>query len=51
MMMMMNCFVALLTDEMCLALLPAGIVLRDPRHRESPKRDKQDLNMSSGFVE
>ena len=35
MMMMMNCFVVWLTEERRLALFPAGIIVRDPHHRES----------------
>ena len=30
---MMNCFVVWLTDEMRLALFPAGTIVRDPHHR------------------
>ena len=45
MMMMMNCFVVWLTDEMCLALFPARTIVRDPHHRESPTRREQVLNL------
>ena len=45
MMMMMNCFAVWLTDERRLALFPAGTIVRDPHHRESLTRRKQDLNL------
>ena len=44
-MIMMMVFVEWLTDERRLALFPAGTIVRDPRHRESPARLKQDLNL------
>ena len=44
-------FVVWLTDERRLALFPAGIIVRDPHHHESPTRREQDLNLSSGLVE
>ena len=44
-MMMKNCFVVSLTNERHLALYPAGTIVRDPHHRESPTRCEQDLNM------
>ena len=50
-MMMMNCFVVGLTDERRLALFPAGIIVKNPHHRESPTRREQDLHLSSGFAE
>ena len=34
-----------LTDERRLALFPAGTIVRDPHHRESPTRRNQDLNL------
>ena len=34
-----------LTDERGLALFPAGTILRDPHHRESPTRREQNLNL------
>ena len=34
-----------LTDERRLALFTAGTIVRDPHHRESPTRRKQDLNL------
>ena len=46
MMMMMNCFVVCLTDERRLASFPAGTIVRDPHHHESPTRRKQDLSLS-----
>ena len=49
-MMMMNFFVVWLTDERSLALFPAGTIVRDPHHLESPTRRDQDLNLP-GFVE
>ena len=45
MMMMMNCFVVWLTDERRLALFPAGTIVGDPHHLESPTRREQDLNL------
>ena len=42
--MMMNCFVVWLTDERRLALFPAGTIVRDPHHLESPTHREQDLN-------
>ena len=45
MMMMMNFFVAWLTDERRLALFPAGTIVRDPDHRESPTRREQGFNL------
>ena len=45
MMTMMNCFVVWLTDERRLALFPAGTIVRDPHHLESPTRNEQDLNL------
>ena len=45
MMMMMNFFVVWLTDERRLALFPAGTIIRDPHHFESPTRHGQGLNL------
>ena len=33
------------TDERRLALFPAGTIVRDPHHRESPTRREQDMNL------
>ena len=44
MMMMMNCFVVWLIDERRLALFPAGTIIRDAHHRESPTRRERGLN-------
>ena len=47
-------FVVWLTDERCLALFPAGTIVRDPHHRESPTRRagfEPAQNLSSGLVE
>ena len=41
----LNCFGVWLTDERRLALFPAGTILRDPRHLESPTRREQGLNL------
>ena len=52
--MMMNCFAVWLTDERRLALFPAGTIVRDPHHRESPTRRagfEPAQNLSSGLVE
>ena len=38
-------FVVWLTDERCLALFPAGTIVRDPHHRQSLTRCGQGLNM------
>ena len=51
MMMMINCFVVSLTNERCLALYPAGTIIRDPHHRESLTGCKQDLNMPRIWVQ
>ena len=40
-----------LTDERHLALFPAGTIVRDPHHRESPTRREQDLNLRRTLVE
>ena len=42
-----------LTDEERLALFPAGTIVRDPNHRESPTHHQQGLNLhrTSGLVE
>ena len=34
-----------------LALFPAGTIVRDPHHRESPTRRKQDLNLRRTWVQ
>ena len=54
MMMMMNVFVVWLTEERRLALFQDGKSVRDPHHRETLTRRKQDLNLcrtSLGFNE
>ena len=55
MMMVIFLCVVWLTNERHLVLFPAGTIVRDPHHRKSPTRRKQDLknaqNRSSGFVE
>ena len=38
-------FVVWLTNERCLALFPTEATVRDPRHRESPTRREQGLNL------
>ena len=45
MMMMMNGFVVWLTNEQRLVLFPAGTIIRDPHHRESPTCREQGLNL------
>ena len=40
-----------LTGERCLAIFPAGTIVRDPHHCESPIHREQDLNLNSGLVE
>ena len=44
-------FVAWLTDERCLALFPVGIIVKDPQHRESSTRCKQNLNLRRTWVQ
>ena len=51
MMMIMNCFLVWLTGERHLALFPAGTIVRDPHHRESPTRREQDLNLRRAWVQ
>ena len=38
-------FVVWLTNERCLALVPAGTIVRDPHHRKSLTHHKQGLNL------
>ena len=45
MMMMMNCFLEWLSDENRLALFPAGTIVRDLHHHESPTYCEQGLNL------
>ena len=45
MMMMMSCFLVLLTNERQLTLFPAGTIVRDLHYRESPTRREEDLNL------
>ena len=44
-------FVVWLTYERGLALFPAGTIVRDPHHRESPTRREQDLNLRRTWVQ
>ena len=44
-------FVVWLTDERRSALFPAGTIDKDPHHRKSPKRQKQDLNLFRTWVQ
>ena len=44
-------FVVWLTNKRCLALFPAGIIVRDPHHRESLTRRKQGLNLRRTWVQ
>ena len=44
-MMIVNFFVIWLTDKRYLALFPAGTIVKDPHHRESPTRHEQGLNL------
>ena len=50
-MMMMNCFKVWLTDERHLALFPAGVMIRDAHHPESPTRHDQGLNLRRIWVQ
>ena len=43
--MMMIVFMKWLTDERRLASFPAGTIVREPHHRESPTHSEQDLNL------
>ena len=43
-MMMINCFCGIV-DQRRLTLFPAGTIVRDHHHRESPTRRKQDFNL------
>ena len=43
--MMIIVFVIWLTDERRLALFPAGTIVRDSHHRESPTRCRQGLSL------
>ena len=55
MMIMMNCFCGMVDRGKAFSLISSRDYVRDPHHRESPARHKQDLNLrgnlSSGFVE
>ena len=44
-------FVVWLTDERRFALFPAGTIVRDPHHCESPTRREQDLNLYRTWVQ
>ena len=44
-------FVVWLTEERRLALFPAGTIVRDPHHRESPTRPEQGLNLRRTWVQ
>ena len=45
MMMMMNCFSGMVDQRKVFSLIPAGTIVRDPRHRESLTRHEQGLNL------
>ena len=50
MMMMMNCFCGMVDRRNAFSLFPAGTIVRDPHHRESPIRSEQGLNLRrTGF--
>ena len=51
MMMMTNCFVVWLIDERRLALFPAGTIIRDAHHHESPTRRERGLNLRRTWVQ
>ena len=55
MMIMIIIFVVCLTDERRLALCPAGSIVRDPHHHESPTSREQGFepaqDLSSGLVD
>ena len=38
-----------LTDESRLALFPAGTIVRDPQHRESPTHHEEDTDIFMGY--
>ena len=45
MMMMMNCFCGMVDRRKVFSLIPAETIVRDPRHRETPTRREQGLNL------
>ena len=51
MMMMMNCFCGMADRRRRLALFPAGVIVRDSYHWESPARREQDLNLRRTCVQ
>ena len=44
-------FVAWLTEERRLDSFPAGTIIKDPHHRQSPTRREQDLNLHITWVQ
>ena len=52
MMVMMNCFCGMVDRrKVFIALFPAGIIVRDPLHRESLTHRKQDLSLRRTSVQ
>ena len=49
--MMMNCFCGMVDRRKLLTLFPAGIIVRNPHHRESPTLREQDLNLLRIWVQ
>ena len=47
---MMNCFCGI-RGERCLALYPAGTIVKVPHHCKSPTRCEQDLNLCRSWVQ
>ena len=47
----MNCFLVRLTEVRRLAVFPAGTIVRDPHHRESPTCRGQDLDRRRALVQ
>ena len=44
-------FMLWLTDERRLTLIPAGTIVRDPHHHESPTHREQDLNLRKTWLQ
>ena len=44
-------FVVWLADKRRLELFPAGTIVSDSHHRESPKRCEQDMNLRRTWVQ
>ena len=49
--MMMNCFCSMVDGRMAFSLISIGTIVRDPHHRKSPTRRKQDLSLRRTWVQ